>query len=78
MEKYYLNSNKDLELAKNDFNENPEWIELINELVIEYPCILIASFSDDIEFGEYYQFSVVSLKDFELHYKNNLFTFSLN
>lgn len=77
MEKYYLKSKADLKIVKRNFNENPDWLELIDELDFRFPCILIASYSDHIEFGDYYQFEVISLQDFDFLLRSTL-KFSLN
>ena len=77
MEKYFIKSDRDLEDVKETFKENGEWIELIEEVVKKYPCILLASYSDDVEFGDYYQFEVVTIEDFECLF-NKVLQFGLN
>jgi len=77
MEKYFIRSERDLEAVKEVYKENQEWIELIDEAVKKYPCVLLASYSDDVEFGEYYQFEVVTIEDFECLF-NKVLQFSPN
>ena len=68
MEKVLLKNNSDLVKVINQFGE--EWEEDIKNEISIYPCVLIASFSDDIEFGEVYRFSSVTELDFTPFFVN--------
>ena len=54
--------------AINQFGK--EWEEDIKNEISIFPCVLIASFSNDIEFGEVYQFSSVTKLDFAPFFVN--------
>lgn len=63
MEKILLKEKGDLKLAIQAFGHiNKRGIE---EVVNEYPCILIGHFSEDIEFGNGYSFTTVKPRDFD-------------
>ena len=40
-----------------------EWEDEIKSEVQQFPCILISCYCDDIEFGEYYQFTSINTMD---------------
>ena len=40
-----------------------EWEDEIKAEVKQFPCILISCYCDDIEFGEYYQFTSINTMD---------------
>ena len=62
MEKVLLKNNSDLIKVIDQFGK--EWEEDIKKEISIYPCVLLVSFSNDIEFGEVYQFSSVTKLDF--------------
>ena len=64
MNKYYLKDKNDLEKVKDDYFKDSIWLEEIDKVIYTYPIVLIVSYADDLEFGDYYQFASVSLKDF--------------
>ena len=68
MEKILVKNNNDLVKAINQFGK--EWEEDIKNEISIFPCVLIASFSNDIEFGEVYQFSSVTKLDFTPFFVN--------
>ena len=68
MEKILVKNNSDLVKVINQFGK--EWEEDIKNEISIFPCILIASFSNDIEFGEVYQFSSVTKLDFAPFFVN--------
>ena len=40
-----------------------KWGDEIRTVVKEFPCILVSCYCDDIEFGEYYQFTSIKSLD---------------
>ena len=68
MEKILLKDKEDLYNAIKLFGE--EWEKEINEEIKEYPCILVSLYADDIEFGEIYSFTTVTINDFKLNPRN--------
>jgi len=40
-----------------------KWEDEIKAEVQQFPCILISCYCDDIEFGEYYQFTSINTMD---------------
>ena len=68
MEKILVKNNSDLVKAINQFGK--EWEEDIKNEISIFPCVLIASFSNDIEFGEVYQFISVTKLDFAPFFVN--------
>ena len=68
MEKILLKNKSDLIKAIDQFGE--EWKQDIQNEISIYPCVLIASFSDDIEFGQIYSFSSVTKLDFTPFFMN--------
>lgn len=62
METILLNSKEDLKYALSTFDK---YNDKIKSIVKEYPCIIIASYSEDIEFGCGYDFAVISMSDFK-------------
>lgn len=63
MEAILLEKEEQLKEAINFFGEKNS--EEIKEKVLEYPCILIGNFSDDVEFGENYTFCIVTEGSFK-------------
>lgn len=63
MEKMLLKTEKDLKSAFSFFGK--KYKKDIEEEVKKYPCVLIASYSEDIEFGSGYTFTIVSDEDFK-------------
>ena len=63
MEKILLKNRKDLNNAINLFGI--EWEKEIIEEIHEFPCILVSFYSNDIEFGETYRFTTVSMNNFD-------------
>ena len=61
MEKRLIRNEKEVQNAIDFFGE--EWEDEIKQEVNGFPCILISCYSDDIEFGEYYQFTSVKTVD---------------
>ncbi len=68
MEKILLKKPSDLEKAIQQFGN--EWEDDIKQEVTVYPCVLIAFFSNDVEFGEAYQFTAVTEIDFAPFFVN--------
>jgi hypothetical protein len=68
MDKYYLENEEDLQKVKEEFEEEFQmdkvYFELIDEAISTYPCVLVYSYSEDVEFGDYYQFTSVTSEDF--------------
>mgnify|MGYP001398064261 CR=1 FL=1 len=62
MEKVLLKNEKDLKDVINFFGS--EWEKDIKEEIREFPCILISFYANDIEFGEIYRFTAVSINNF--------------
>ena len=62
MGKILLTCEIDVKKALSEFGN--EWEKAIREVINEYPCILVSSWADDIEFGETWSFNTVILKDF--------------
>ncbi|MDB4108030.1 hypothetical protein N9672_01840 [Flavobacteriaceae bacterium] len=62
MEKILLTCEIDVKKVVSEFGN--EWEQAIREEINEYPCILVSSWADDIEFGETWSFNTVILKDF--------------
>ena len=62
MEKILLTCDFDVKKAVTNFGK--EWEEAIRDEISEFPCILVSSWADDIEFGETWSFNTVALKDF--------------
>jgi hypothetical protein len=63
MEKILLKNEKDLKDAINLFGI--EWEKEIREEIREFPCILISFYAYDIDFGEIYRFTTVTINNFE-------------
>jgi len=63
MNKILLKTNEDLKNAINFFGK--EWKQEIKEEIKEFPCVLVSFYADDIEFGEIYRFTIVSMEDFQ-------------
>ena len=61
MGKRLIRNEKELQNAIYFFGK--EWEDKIKQDVNGFPCILISSYSDDVEFGEYYQFTSVKTVD---------------
>ena len=53
----------ELELLKAIKFFGQEWEDEIKAEVQQFPCILISCYCDDIEFGEYYQFTSINTMD---------------
>ena len=50
-----------------------EWEDEIKAEVQQFPCILISCYCDDIEFGEYYQFTSINTTDIiKLNYQQEI------
>ena len=62
MEKILLTCEIDVKKVVSEFGNERE--QAIREEINEYPCILVSSWADDIEFGETWSFNTVILKDF--------------
>jgi hypothetical protein len=62
MEKIILKDSTDLEFAINVFGK--EYESEIKQKLKEYPSILIGNYSEDIEFGNRYVFTIVRGADF--------------
>lgn len=62
MDKLKLSSITEIEKAITHFGK--EWESEIKQQVKYFPCILVSSWCDDVEFGETMSFTTVSLKDF--------------
>ena len=63
MEKILLKNEEDLKDAINFFGI--EWEKEIKEEIKEFPCILISFYANDIEFGEIYRFTTVTINNFD-------------
>ena len=55
MEKRLIRDHEDIQKVIDFYGE--EWEDEIREEINMFPTILIACYCDDIEFGEYYQFT---------------------
>ena len=53
----------EIELQETILFYGEKWKDQIMSEINEFPCILISSYSDDIEFGEYYQFTSINTID---------------
>ena len=53
----------EIELQETILFYGEKWKDQIMSEINEFPCILISSYSDDIEFGEYYQFTSINTLD---------------
>ena len=62
MEKILLNKKGDVTKAVTFFGK--KYKDDIKKVIREFPCMLIGMFSDDVEFGAYYNFSTVIKSDF--------------
>ena len=62
MDKLKLSSKAEIEKAITHFGN--EWESEIKQEATHFPCILVSSWCDDLEFGETMSFTTVSLKDF--------------
>ena len=62
MEKRLIRDHEDIKKAIDFYGE--EWEDEIREEINMFPTILIACYCDDIEFGEYYQFTGINNTDF--------------
>ena len=74
MEKRLIRNEKEVQNAIDFFGK--EWEDEIKQEVKGFPSILISCYSDDIEFGEYYQFT--SVKAVDIIKLQNLMDFCLN
>ena len=63
MEKILLNSKEDLKSAISFFGS--AWTKDINDKVKEFPCVLIGKYSEDVEFGDGYDFTAITKGDFD-------------
>ena len=62
MEKRLIKNEEDILKAINFFGE--KWEKEIREEINHFPTILVSCYCDDIEFGEYYQFTCIDISDF--------------
>lgn len=65
MAKFYLKNKKELKKIIEEYTGNEFGIEDFDVKVNTYPCVLVCSYSYDVDFGDYYQFETVSLTDFQ-------------
>ena len=63
MEKILLKNEKDLKDTINLFGI--EWEKEIKGEISGFPCILISFYANDIEFGEIYRFTTVTINNFD-------------
>lgn len=65
METKLITGISDYIAAQNFFNQAGDWANEIDDAVAgkETPYLLIASYSEDVEFGELYQFIAVDSRD---------------
>ena len=62
MEKILLNTKEDKKSAIDFFGS--KYKSDINQLVKKYPCVLLGKYAEDIEFGSFYTFAVITKDDF--------------
>jgi hypothetical protein len=63
MEKMILNDTLDRNRAISFYGE--KYKNEIKEVVSQYPCMLIAFYSEDIEWGNGYSFDIITIEDFQ-------------
>jgi hypothetical protein len=63
MEKILLKDKSDIAAAVDFFGTDNR--VAIKAAIKSYPCVLIGHYSDDIEFGDGYEFTTVSLDEFK-------------
>jgi len=63
MEKILVNDTIDLKVAIEFYGAKYE--QEIKDVVNDYPCIIIGNYSEDIEFGNGYDFTAIVISDFK-------------
>jgi len=71
MEKILIKTNDDVKAAISFFGR--KYADEIKNEVSKKPCVLIGSYSEDIEFGSGYDFDSVAINDFETQKNGEVF-----